>query len=474
MSNFLVYRDFPDGVTLDYLVDKVISKGKRYLIKDINDLDSAIKESLKDVDFSKTGILLSGGVDSALLASYCPPGTLAFTISYPEINDFDEAKQAEIYANKFGLRLVKVPVVFQDVLDFQDDIMLFKQEPLHSIEIALHKCALRALDFGLENLLTGMGADVTFGGLTNIMSRTWTKEDFIKRYMFMDPSKALKEPQPDYSFFDKFLINGNFDANLFMQKPFGKATQKYFLSAVESVGVNLIAPFEHFDRGFSLSIDDMLNGHEKRMLRELLSERSGGLVAPKKRPLPRPLNVWKNYFGDLINPEFLPDAYNNCQTDEQRWLLYALDHWLYLQKNNCFKHYDVCYTTGVYDMFHMGHLNLLRRASKMCNKLIVGVTNDSLVSYKHKHSTICFEDRIRIVRSLPFVYKAVEQSDMNKKEACIRFGANAIVVGDDWKNTDKWNNYEKELSEVGIDVIYLPYTKRISTTKLVETIKSEK
>lgn len=109
----------------------------------------------------------------------------------------------------------------------------------------------------------------------------------------------------------------------------------------------------------------------------------------------------------------------------------------------------------------------------MCDELIVGVTTDDLVGYKGKHSIISFADRIRLVRSLPFVTKAVEQDDMDKVKACKHYQINAIVVGDDWKNTAKWNNYEKQLKALGVDVIYLPYTKRVSSTKLVEEIKKK-
>ena len=122
-------------------------------------------------------------------------------------------------------------------------------------------------------------------------------------------------------------------------------------------------------------------------------------------------------------------------------------------------------------MFHIGHLNILKRASKMCDELIVGVTSDDLVSYKGKQSIIAFADRVRLVRALPFVTKAVVQENMDKVAACKHYEINAIVVGDDWKNTEKWNNYEKQLKDIGVDVVYLPYTKRVSSTKLVEEIK---
>ena len=128
------------------------------------------------------------------------------------------------------------------------------------------------------------------------------------------------------------------------------------------------------------------------------------------------------------------------------------------------------YTAGVYDMFHIGHLNLLKNAKGMCDKLIVGVTVDELVSYKNKTAIIPFEDRIEIVRSIKYVDVAIPQSNMDKVATCKKLKADYLFVGDDWYETDKWNEYEKELNELGVKVIYFPYTKKISSTKLREII----
>ena len=104
------------------------------------------------------------------------------------------------------------------------------------------------------------------------------------------------------------------------------------------------------------------------------------------------------------------------------------------------------YTTGVYDLFHIGHLNLLKNAKGMCDKLIVGVTVDELVAYKGKQAMIPFEDRIELVRSCKYVDAAVPQYNMDKLEACKKLGATFLFVGDDWYGTEKWDEYEKEFT----------------------------
>lgn len=129
------------------------------------------------------------------------------------------------------------------------------------------------------------------------------------------------------------------------------------------------------------------------------------------------------------------------------------------------------YTAGVYDLFHIGHLNLLKNAKGLCDKLIVGVTVDELVSYKGKKAMIPFDERIEIVRSCKYVDAAVPQYDMDKLSACKKLGASILFVGDDWYGTEKWQEYEKEFAKEGIKIVYFPYTKSISSTKIREMLR---
>ena len=128
------------------------------------------------------------------------------------------------------------------------------------------------------------------------------------------------------------------------------------------------------------------------------------------------------------------------------------------------------YTAGVYDLFHIGHLNLLKNAKGMCDKLIVGVTTDDLVEYKGKRALIPFEDRLEIVRSIKYVDAVVPQSDMDKLTMCKKLGAKYLFVGDDWYQTPKWNKYEEEFAKQNIKIIYFPYTKGVSSTQITNAL----
>lgn len=138
------------------------------------------------------------------------------------------------------------------------------------------------------------------------------------------------------------------------------------------------------------------------------------------------------------------------------------------------KKYKVGYTTGVYDMFHMGHLNILRRAKAQCEYLIVGVTTDELcLRRKNKVPIIPQAERVAIVEAIRYVDKVVLQSDMDKIKPVKELGVDAVFVGSDWKGTPQWAQYEKEFAAVGCEVVYLDHTDGISSTILRERLNKE-
>lgn len=131
------------------------------------------------------------------------------------------------------------------------------------------------------------------------------------------------------------------------------------------------------------------------------------------------------------------------------------------------KKYKIGYTTGVYDMFHIGHLNILKHAKEQCETLIVGVTTDDLCyKRKNKYPIINENERMAIVGAIRYVDKVVPQTDMEKIRPVKELGADAVFVGSDWKGTDVWNEYEKEFAKAGCTVVYLEHTDGISSTIL--------
>lgn len=135
------------------------------------------------------------------------------------------------------------------------------------------------------------------------------------------------------------------------------------------------------------------------------------------------------------------------------------------------KKYKIGYTTGVFDMFHIGHLNILKHAKEQCDYLIVGISTDELVEiYKHKQPIIPFRERVAIVEAIRYVDKVVPQLTLNKLEAWETLKFNAIFHGDDWKGSDLYKSIEEQLSLVGCEVIFLPHTEGTSSTELAKKI----
>ena len=130
------------------------------------------------------------------------------------------------------------------------------------------------------------------------------------------------------------------------------------------------------------------------------------------------------------------------------------------------------YTTGVYDMFHIGHLNVIRRAKERCDYLIVGVSTDELVKKeKNKTPVIPYEERTAIIEAIKYVDKVVPQPDKNKIAAWEKYHFNKMFVGSDWEGTPQWKQYEEQFESLGVEIVYLPHTDGISSTKLTEVIK---
>lgn len=129
------------------------------------------------------------------------------------------------------------------------------------------------------------------------------------------------------------------------------------------------------------------------------------------------------------------------------------------------------YTTGVYDMFHIGHLNILRRAKEQCDYLIVGVSTDELVQLeKNKIPIIPFEERCQIVNAIKYVDQVVPQCNKNKLEAWEKYQFHKMFVGSDWQGTDAWNRFEEQFKPLGVEIVYLNHTDGISSTILREKI----
>lgn len=338
ISCFLRYRSFPHEIT-PFKRKKKFNFSESEKIEIFNELDLLNYFSMyfKNVDFKKTGIMLSGGIDSCMVAAFMPKGSLAFTISYPEMKEKDETERAKFYANKFGLKLIEVDVTFDDIVKYQDELMKNKEQPLSSIEIGMYKMCLEAKKHGLENLLTGMGADGLFGGFFNLLSRQWTNSEFVERFTYIDPNTVLLKAEDNLTFFKNHFNEPYFNMLNFLDDIESEYSLSYFLNPCETANIKLLAPYENCIRKFNYDFDMIRNGNEKPILRKAFEIKTGFKFEGRKMPFPRPTEYWYTLYKEKLNPIFKKDAYSIAKTPEQKWIIYSANHFINLFENKYFQ-----------------------------------------------------------------------------------------------------------------------------------------
>ncbi len=138
------------------------------------------------------------------------------------------------------------------------------------------------------------------------------------------------------------------------------------------------------------------------------------------------------------------------------------------------KKYKIGYTQGVYDMFHIGHLNLINRAKEQCEYLIVGVNSDELVmTYKHKETVIKESDRAEIIRNLKAVDECIIVDTLDKKIINKQIHFDAIFIGSDWYGNPRWMQTKEDLAKIGVEVVFLPHTEGVSSTMLRDEMSNQ-
>lgn len=429
------------------------------------DIDEAIQKVFDSLQKEKLGICLSGGMDSAILASYMR-GCDAYTFRFLGGKyQKEELERAEYYAQYYGLKLHYVDIDWKTVETYLPIVMRAKNAPVHSIEPQLYQAAIQAKTDGVTRLIVGESSDLIFGGMDQLLSKDWTLDAFQQRYTFLDPALVLKEPVDMSYLYERYRQGDKIDFLTFMDDIFSRESPSSYYNAFAAAEMPYTDPYALLRMANPLDLHRVRNGEPKYLIRELMQMKYPEIPVPNKVPMPRPVDAYFKDWQGPTRPEFRRDIEISQFTGNQKWQMYCLEQFL-----NMYEPLTIGYTTGVYDLFHVGHLNLLRKAKEQCDYLIVGVSTDELVSYKHKQAVIPFEERKEIVGAIQYVDEVVTQENMNKMEAWEKYHFNVMFVGDDWKGTDKWNKIEADLNAVGAKVVYFPYTKGTSSTLINETL----
>ena len=335
-SCFLAYRTIIDK-------SKVFTKAfkpyfepvptKRTKISNSTELHASLKKQIEDKIKSgaKIALCLSGGIDSAILAKLVPKGTVAYTFKcvVPGIEVTDESPRAATYAKECGLEHRIIEIYWEDFEKFAPLLMKHKGAPIHSIEVQIYKAALRAKADGFDTILLGESADCIYGGLSNILSQDWTFGEFVDRYSYVLPYKALKNPVMDLTPFEKHEKNGYVDTHaVFGDLFFGESTNSY-LNATKLAGVECFIPYANTVMSQPLDLERVRKGENKYLVREVFAKLYPGFVAPPKTPMPRPMNEWFKDWQGPTRPEFWPHCTDPMDGD-QRWLVWCLEQYLNL------------------------------------------------------------------------------------------------------------------------------------------------
>lgn len=332
-SSFLQYRT---------IVDHSKCFSKRYepryfrrqikpaLVKTSLELEEALANQIKEAaNNQKVALALSGGIDSAVLARYMPEGSRAYTFKcvVPGVQVTDETSQAKRYAEECGLEHKIIEITWEDVLEFAPLLMRHKGAPIHSIEVQIYKAARIAKQEGIDCFIFGESADCNYGGLSSVLSKDWLFGDYVDRYSYVLPYKALKEFTLDLSPFIPFVrADGTIDVHEHFRHFFFEESMGSYSNALELAEIDYLAPYSNTWLDVPLDYERVRRGENKYLIREIFERLYPNWEIPKKTPMPRPTNEWLKEWRPT-RAEF----WANCtekMTGDQKWLVWSLETFL--------------------------------------------------------------------------------------------------------------------------------------------------
>lgn len=335
MSSFLSLRYVEDADKqffegLQHQVYKQQPLSRRVLVSDASDMDVALRNVFRRIAHEKLGMLLSGGMDSSILASYMPEGSDAYTFRFLG-GDFqrDELERAEFYARYYHLNLHYVDIDWNTVDENVDVLMAHKGAPVHSIEPQLYAAAKQAQEDGITMLVIGDAADYVFGGMDGLLSQNWSYDQYVKRSIYINPADVLKEPYDMNELFERYRLGkSSIDYLRFYDEIVTDESYASYENAFETAEMDFIDPYELLKMAKPLDLGRIRNGDTKYLIRDLFRMKYPETAVPLKQPMPRPVD---QYFANWEGPkrkEFREDIDITKYSGNQKWLLYCLERFL--------------------------------------------------------------------------------------------------------------------------------------------------
>lgn len=333
MSSYLAFRYIEKG-DVDFFDEMhhhnilLIPDNEKIKVRSADEIDVAMRKAIDQHSDKKLGLMLSGGMDSAILASYMP-GCDAYTFRFLR-GDYqcEELKRAEKYAEIYGLNLHYVDIDWHIVEDELDKVMKTKAAPVHSIEPQIVHAALEAKKDGVEKMIIGNGSDYVFGGMDGLLSKDWTFDEFVNRYIYINPKDVLNEVADVKYIFEKYRQVEYIDYIGFMNEVAVIESYSSYWNAFKTAEMPYLDPYANLVMGDKLDLSRVRNGESKYLIRELFALKYPDISVPDKLPMPRPVDF---YFADWEGPkrtEFRKDIDISKFSGNQKWQLYCLERFL--------------------------------------------------------------------------------------------------------------------------------------------------
>ena len=338
-SSWLMFRTIVDKgrcFAKDIQAYHMTPPKERSRVHDSLELEEALRRGMaKATEDGKTALALSGGIDSAILAKMMPRGSLAYTFKcvVPGVEVADETPMAARYAEECGLEHRIVEVYWEDMEQLAPILMRHKGAPCHSIEVQIYKAAGQALLDGCSAVVFGESADIVYGGMSNLLSKDWTIGEFIDRYSYVMPYKALRNPLLISGPYERWTKDGYTDVHAFLNATMYEEAINSYANACATAGIVLHMPYSKTVLGVPLDYARIRRGENKYLVREVFERLYPGWRTPDKIPMPRPLNEWlKNWEGPRRS-EFWPHC-TDAMTGDQKWYVFALERFFEMLDNH--------------------------------------------------------------------------------------------------------------------------------------------
>ncbi len=293
------------------------------------EIEAALEEQIRPFRDKKIGVFLSGGMDSAIVASYLR-GNDAYTFRYVGINyPEDELRRAEAFADYYEMKLHYVDITWDSMCSYLDTLMKHKGTPVYYIEPQLHQAALQAKADGVDLIMVGEGSDLVFGGLAWLLSKDWTVEEFMNIYISTRPEDVLVAPESMQEVFNRYrLANNKMDFLGFIRDVFTIDAYTAYDNAFSVACIPFFDPFERLIMSHPLDLERIRKGEAKYLIRELFTMRYPTLPIPDKIRLPNPLDTYMQNWNGPKRCEFSPTLDIQCLKGKHKWQLYCLERFL--------------------------------------------------------------------------------------------------------------------------------------------------